>query len=129
MPKDSVKDLIQKKMSEVDEYVFVFPVWWGWVPAILKNFFDTNLSSWFAFKFWKNGVQKLLNDKTAKVFCTCDAPGFIYKFPFFIWVNLKKFLSRAILGFCWIKLKSFNIYSSLRSKTEEQKKKILENIW
>jgi putative NADPH-quinone reductase len=29
MPKDSVKDLIQKKMSEVDEYVFVFPVWWG----------------------------------------------------------------------------------------------------
>jgi len=130
IPEDEVKNKLQNKMSKADEYIFIFPIWWGWVPAILKNFFDTNLSSWFAFEFekwWK--VKKLLNWKTAKIFCTCDAPWFIYKIPFILWISIKAYLSKAILWFCWIKVNWFNLYSQLRKMTNEERKKILKNIY
>jgi hypothetical protein len=41
--------------------------------------------------------EKLLTDKTAKVFATCDAPGFVYKIPFILGINLKKFLKSSTL--------------------------------
>ena len=34
---NSVVKKIQQKISEADELVFVFPLWWGEAPAIMKN--------------------------------------------------------------------------------------------
>ena len=121
---DSVRSLIQQKMTQADEYVFIFPVWWWWVPAILKNFFDSNLTYWFAYKFSKKWQEKLLSNKTAKVFCTSWAPWFIYKCPLFMWISLKCFFKKAIFGFCGIKLKWFEIYWKMREISEEKREKI-----
>ena len=41
----------QEKITKANEIVFVFPYWWGSMPAILKNFFDWNLSKGFAFEY------------------------------------------------------------------------------
>ena len=128
MPKDIIKELIQKKIIEADEYIFIFPVWWWWVPAIMKNFFDTNLSSWFAFKYWKNWMEKLLTNKTAKVFCTCDAPWFIYKIPFISWIMMNLYFKVWILGYCGIKLEKFKLFWKMREKNEEERRKILKSI-
>ncbi len=120
---------IQKDISWADEMSFFFPVWWGTMPAVLKTFFDSNFSSWFAFKYvsWKSMPEKLLTGKTAKIFCTCDAPWFVYKIPFILWISLKKYFASAILWFCWVKLTEFNLYDKFSSKTLEEKKQILEN--
>ena len=120
---------IQNKITSCDEIAFFFPVWWWGVPAILKNFFDSNFSSWFAFEYWKWWkVTKLLTWKTAKIFTTCDAPWFIYKFPFFVWINLKKFLNKTTFDFCWIKLTEFKMLSNFHNKNDEEKKEFLKNI-
>ena len=119
----------QEKIINSDEMVFFFPVWWWGVPAILKNFFDANFSSWFAFEYDKLwNTTKLLTNKTAKVFCTCDAPWFIYNFSFFMWINLKKFLNKAIFDFCWIKLTEFKMLSKFHIKSEEEKNIFLKNL-
>ena len=126
---DKVRDLIQEKMKNADEYVFIFPVWWGSVPAILKNFFDVNLSAGFAFKYgkwWK--IEKLLTWKTAKIYCTCDAPGFIYKIPFILWISIKSYLSKAILWFCGVKVTDFKLHSGTRKSTEEKRKAFLNSV-
>jgi len=120
--------LVQEKIKNSDEMAFFFPIWWGWVPAILKNFFDSNLSSGFAFKYWKNWVEKLLTDKTSKVFTTCDAPWFAYKIPFILWINLKKFLNKSTFDFCGIKMTDFKLFSKFHSKSEEEKKGILRSL-
>lgn len=125
---DSVRDLIQQKMTEADEYVFVFPVWWWWVPAIMKNFFDSNLTYWFAYKFSEKWQEKLLSDKTAKVFCTCWAPSFVYKIPFILWIRLKTFFAQAVFGFCGIKLKWLEIFWKIKETSEEKKLEILGKI-
>lgn len=40
----------QKRVSAADAFVFVFPIWWGGVPAILKGWFDRVLAYGFAYQ-------------------------------------------------------------------------------
>lgn len=44
---------LQEKITAADELVFVFPIWWIGMPAILKNFFDVVFSSGFAYRYMK----------------------------------------------------------------------------
>jgi len=119
---------IQKKITECSEMVFFFPVWWGWVPAILKNFFDINFSAGFAFNYIKWKSEGLLKWKIAKVFATCDAPKMIYSFPFFVWINLKKFLNKTTFDFCGIKLVEFKLFDKFHRMSDNERNNILENI-
>jgi len=36
---------MQKQITWADQLVFVYPIWWYDAPAILKNWFDVNMSS------------------------------------------------------------------------------------
>ncbi len=121
---------IHEMLSWNDEYAFFFPVWWGNIPAILKNFFDVNFSAGFAFNFveWKSLPEKLLTDKTAKIYYHSDAPSFLYKIPFFTGINIKKYLSKAILGFCWVKVVWGMCIWWLHGKTDEQRRSILQQV-
>jgi len=121
---------IQKMLLRNDEYVFFFPVWWWWMPAILKNFFDVNLSAGFAFNFikWKSIPEKLLIWKTAKIYYHSDAPAFLYKIPLFTWVNIKKYITKSILNFCGIKVNWGMSIGGLRWKSEQQRTSILNKI-
>lgn len=65
------RDIWHKKILEAETLVFVYPIWRGNPPAILKNWLDQNFSSGFAFKYTKSGPQKLLKGKKAKVIATC----------------------------------------------------------
>lgn len=116
---------IQKMISQADEIIFLAPVWWMNIPAILKNFIDRNFTPWFAYKYvkWKSMPEKLLTGKTAKVMLTCDAPLFAnylmlmpHKMSFGVWS----------LAFCWIKVKKFKIFSSMRKRDEAERAKTLE---
>jgi NAD(P)H dehydrogenase (quinone) len=125
-------DINRKKMQEkitwADELVFIFPIWWWGLPGILKNFFDTNLEAWFAFQYQKDGMQKLLDGKTAKVFCTCDAPGFLYKYSFLTGINLRKYMKSMIFWFCGIKLTHFQIFDKMRVRDEKSRRILLRNV-
>lgn len=47
-PYELVKEY-QKKLSQTTELIFIFPVWWWDLPAILKGFIDKVMLSGFAF--------------------------------------------------------------------------------
>lgn len=118
---------IQKKITESDELVFVFPLWWGESPAIMKNLIDTVFSSGFAFQFEKGkSLQtKLLTGKTAQVFVTCDAPKIYYWFkgsPF------KTTWKDFILDFCGIKMNNFELFDKMRSRDEKGRNDVLEKV-
>ena len=102
---------IQEKIAWADELVFVFPVWWVGAPAILKNMFDQNLTPKFAYKYQQNGsVDRLLKGKSARVFATADGPRHMYVFARPIWYLFWHF---GILGFCGVRIKSFDIFADM----------------
>ena len=116
----------QDKIAKADEIVFVFPYWWGSFPAILKNFFDWNLSKDFAFKYVDSRPKGLLTDKTVKVFTTTGAPKFIYTIT---GANrrLKNMMKEQIVQFCGMKMDGFHIYGGVDTSGKNIEK-ILEEI-
>jgi putative NADPH-quinone reductase len=126
---DSNREKFQEKIKWADELVLIFPIWWGNMPAIMKNFIDTNFSAWFAYKFqkWSAIPKKLLKWKTAKIFTTCDWNSIIYNnllCPMYI----EDYLKYYILGVFWIEVKNYELYSHIRKKTNEEKEEILFDI-
>jgi len=75
-------DLIeaQAKLKWADHIVWVYPVWWGSVPAIMKGFLDRVLLPGFAFKKREGSVwwDKFFTGKTARLICTMDQPTWFY---------------------------------------------------
>lgn len=120
---------IQEKITASDEIVFVFPVWWGWVPAIMKNFFDSVFITGFAFEYWAEWKKELLTKLTWKVIATCDAPANIYlENSDWTWINLKTYFEKSLFGFCGIKMTDFTLFWELRASTEEDRKDFLKNL-
>jgi NAD(P)H dehydrogenase (quinone) len=116
----------QDKISKADEIALVFPYWWGSFPAILKNFFDWNLSKGFAFHYVNSRPKGLLTGKTVRVFTTTGTPKFVYTLT---GANrrLKNMIKEQIVQFCGMKLDGCHIYGGLDTSGEKTEK-ILEEI-
>jgi len=123
---DEAMKYYQEKMTWADEIVFVFPYWWGSFPAILKNFFDWNLSKGFAFTYENSRPVGLLNGKSVRVFTTTGAPKFIYTIT---GANrrLKNMIKEQIVVFCGMKLEGCHIFGGIDTKAKNTTD-ILETI-
>ena len=71
----------QDKIKWADHLVWVYPVWWSSVPAIMKGFLDRILLPGFAFNKRENSLwsDKCLTKKSARIICTLDQPAWYYK--------------------------------------------------
>ena len=70
-----VADMI-RTIDWADHVVFVYPVWWGTFPAVLKGFIDRVFVSGTAFRYRDHGSRwdRLLAGRTARLIVTMDAP-------------------------------------------------------
>ena len=67
-----------------DHIVWIYPVWWGSVPALMKGFIDRVFLPGFAFKKREGSVwwDKYLTGKTARLICTLDQPPWYYRWVY-----------------------------------------------
>jgi putative NADPH-quinone reductase len=98
-------DLLQAQewLKWSDHQVWVYPVWWGGVPAIMKGFLDRTLLPGFAFQKREGSLwwDKLLTNKSARIICTMDQPAWYYK-----WFNggpTHKAMKKMTLQFIGVK--------------------------
>lgn len=118
MGKDTTTQQIQEKITEAEELVFIFPIWWGDAPAILKNFIDSNFNSGFAFQYVDGKAVWLLKGKAARIIATSGAPTFFY--TLILHIQLLWNLNR--IWYCGIKQKSFTVFGDIENeKTDKQK--------
>jgi NAD(P)H dehydrogenase (quinone) len=76
-------DLVRARevMKESDHLVWLYPVWWSTMPAVLKGFLDRTLLPGYAYQF-KDGSsrwEKLLNGRTGRMIVTMDSPSWYYR--------------------------------------------------
>ncbi len=70
----------QAAIEAARHIVWVSPVWWVGLPALLKGFIDRTLLSGWAFHIKSNGLPEgLLSGRSARVVLTMDAPGWWYR--------------------------------------------------
>ena len=74
----------QDKLKWADHLVWIYPVWWGSVPAMMKGFLDRVLLPGFAFNKRKDSLwwDKCFTGKTARIICTLDQPAWYYRWVY-----------------------------------------------
>ena len=110
------------------EIVWIYPVWWGGLPALLKGFLDRVLLPGFAYKFHKGhrSWDKLLKGRTTRIVVTLDTPGWydrlVYGRP--AWRQMK----HTILQFCGLKLLSTTTCAPIATSTPAQRERWLAEV-
>jgi NAD(P)H dehydrogenase (quinone) len=118
----------QEMIRWADHLVFVYPVWWGAMPAVLKGFFDRTLLPGFAYAYRKDSVlwDKLLKGKTAHLIVTSDTPAW------YNWLMYRQaghiVMKRNILGFCGIKTVRITEIGPVKPSSKEQRANWLARV-
>jgi NAD(P)H dehydrogenase (quinone) len=124
---DPYTEKYRRKIEQTDRLIFIYPIWWYGVPAILKGFFDRVFVSGFAFKYDGKLPQGLLKNKSAWVIYTIDSPSF---FISLFRRNAEWTVVRdAILKFCGIKKIKRTRLTSVKTSTPAKRQKWLHNIY
>lgn len=117
-----------EKILWADHLVWVHPVWWGGLPAILKGFIDRVFLPGKAFKYRENSVwwDKLLSGKTAHIITTLDQPSWYYK-----WIygspSVNQ-LKKATLEFCGVKPVKVTYIGIIKKSEDSQRAKWLKHV-
>lgn len=94
----------QEWIRAADHLVFIYPVWLGTMPALLKGFLEQVFRPGFAFdeaaRKGPGGVRPL-KGKSARVIVTMGMPGFLYHW--FYRAHGYRFFKRNILHFVGIR--------------------------
>lgn len=87
------------------------------MPAIMKNFWDSNFLTGFAFRYENGKSIGLLTGKSARIIATSGAPSFLYK----IILHIQMLWSMNRIEFCGINQKSFTVFGEMdSSKTNKE---------
>lgn len=118
----------QDKIKWADHIVWVYPVWWSSVPAIMKGFLDRILLPGFAFKKRENSLlsDKCLTGKSARIICTMDQPTWFYKLVYRS--PSHNAMKKGTLHYIGIKKVRITAIGPIRLSTEEFRAKWLKNV-
>lgn len=122
---DPVRDLMHQKMTEADNLVFVHPLWWIGMPAIMKNWVDVNVSARFAFQYINGRPVGLMKGKTASVFITCDGAFWLYLLIGLPFITIWRF---GILGLCGYKVQNIKVFYEKFRRTDNEQKTFLAKV-
>lgn len=123
-------DLIEswEKIKWADHLVWVHPVWWGGLPALMKGFIDRVFLPGFAFQPRENSVfwDKLLKNKTARIITTLDQPGWYYHLVFGR-PSINQ-LKKSTLQFCGINPVKVTYLGIVKTSNPKLRQKWIEKI-
>lgn len=118
----------QSDLRWAEHVVFVYPVWWGGVPALLKGFLDRVLSPGFAFRYRAGSSlwDRLLSGRSARLIVTLDTPGWYFRW---VWgAPAHRQMRRMVLEFCGIRPVRLTAMAPLRGSSPPQRQRWLEQV-
>lgn len=118
----------QESVTWADHVVWIYPVWWGGVPAMLKGFIDRVLLPGFAFKKREGSVwwDKYLTGKSSRIICTMDQPTWFYR-----WINGRPShiaMKKLTMQFVGIKKVRITSIGPLRLSKDSFREKWLQKV-
>ena len=93
----------QRFLAEAETIAFFYPLWWAFMPAMMKGYFDRVLSSGFAYDFKGDDMIPRLADKTAMIF-TSSGADMAYLRRSKQWGAMRVLEEDHILSLCGIEL-------------------------
>ena len=127
----SIKEDVQIEQTfvkECDNIIFVYPIWWTSMPAILKGYIDRVFSYGFAYVFnEEGGIDGLFKGKSVTVVNTYGTPKEYYDASGMS-EAFHKTTDVGIFEFCGMNVKQHLYLGEVPYINEEQGSAILEKI-
>jgi len=111
-------------IKEADKLIFIFPIWWSGMPAILKGFIDRVFVSGFAYSYKKIGLEGHLKGKSAWIITTMDAPAIVLPFC----NDYGQVLKDQILKPCGITPAKLTSLATVESSSQKKRESLLKKI-
>ena len=113
----------QEYIQWSNHILFVYPNWWGTMPALMEGFIDRGFLPGFAFKYRDNSSlwDKLLSGRTAHLIVTMDAPPWYSR-----WIYRRpghNEMKRTILGFSGVKVTTITEIAIVRNSSQKTRDK------
>ena len=106
-----------------ERLVFIFPLWVGDMPAILKGFIERVLQPDLLAKRAGQGDWKILKGKSARIIMTMGMPGWFYRLWFGAYAL--KLLRRNILHFTGVAPIHATIHGGIESVSDDTRRQWL----
>lgn len=118
----------QNKLKWADHLVWIYPVWWGSVPAMMKGFLDRVMLPGFAFNKRENSLwwDKCFTGKTARIICTLDQPEWYYRLVYRS--PSHHAMKRVTLNYIGVKKVRITAIGPIRLSKEEFRAKWLKKV-
>jgi putative NADPH-quinone reductase len=124
------EDLVaaQDAIRWAEHLVFVYPVWWGTMPALLKGFIDRVFLPGFAFKYRTGSAlwDRLLTGRTGELIVTMDSPSWYYR-----WLAGQpghRMMKKTVLEFCGVRPVGVTSVGGVRQSTPEKRVRWLAKV-
>ncbi|MBL7225695.1 MAG: NAD(P)H-dependent oxidoreductase, partial [Desulfobacteraceae bacterium] len=118
----------QHMIKWADHLVFVYPTWWGTMPALLKGFIDKVFLPGFGFQYRKGSVwwDKLLKGKSARLIVTMDTPPWYFRL--FYRRPGHNAMKKSTLEFCGVKPVKVISIGPVKSSKKSKRKSWLTQV-
>ena len=117
----------QNFITEAEGIIFIYPIWWSNMPAILKGYLDRVFSFGFAYTYGDQGPVPLLKGKKGLIINTYGAAEEQYEK---IGMNaaFKTTMDVGVFGFTGIEAVDHLLFGSVTVVDDATRKKMLEKI-
>lgn len=118
----------QAQLSWAEHVVFVYPIWWGAMPALLKGFIDRVFLPGYAFKYRRDSVwwDRLLAGRSARLLTLMDTPPWYFRLVFRQPGHEQ--MRRTILEFAGIKPVRISSFGPVRQADEKRRQQWLARV-
>lgn len=115
----------KKRLEEAEHLIFIFPIWWELMPALMKGFIDKLIFPGIAYKYkGKPGgikMEAMINWKSVTMITTMNTPSIVYQLIFGNAVKKALLLGTFMkIGISKRKWLSFNMVKMVSQKKREK---------
>ena len=118
-----------QRIKAADHLVFIFPIWWELMPALMKGFIDKVIFPGETYDYTSSGYRMttlLDNLKSATVITTMNTPTIMYKLMYSD--AIKKALIKGTLKKSGIKNVNWLSLNMVKSSSSKKREKWLQKI-
>ncbi len=124
-PKDAERE--RKYVAGADALIFIYPVWWFAMPAIMKGYIDRVFCEGFAFAFEGGRLRGLLGGKKVFVVNTTGAAREVLDRMGYL-EAMRITTDTGIFGFCGMEVVAHRYFFAVPGAEEAARKMMLEEV-
>ncbi|MCM3786089.1 NAD(P)H-dependent oxidoreductase [Neobacillus mesonae] len=118
----------QQYVTNADTLIFIYPIWWAGMPAIMKGYIDRVLSYGYAYAYSENGdIVRMLQDKHSLLINTHGSSKAHYD-RIGMTDGLKVTAGAGILEFVGTQPRGHLLFGDMDAAEDKQKALILEQL-